>query len=290
MFNKATEQLNNYEDRMSLKKMDRRAFAATTLGLLIGQATAAKASGISLAPTRSKPKTFVLVHGAWYGGWCWEKVAHDLRAQGHIVTTPTCPGLGEHAHMLSKDISLSTFITSITNHIAFQNLNDVVLVGSGFGGVVISGVADRIPAQLRSLVYVDAMVLPSGLSVFEGQPAAVTKKRLEQVATLGRGVAIPVPSVATSYRGVDRKTLAWLTPRLTPQPVGTYQEKLVLNNPLGNGVPRTYVDCTASPFEPLVEVKKSLRREKGWNWVELATHHDPMITEPQMLSDFLARV
>jgi pimeloyl-ACP methyl ester carboxylesterase len=274
---------------MSLNKMDRRSFAATTLGLLIGQATAAKASGISLASTPSRPKTFVLVHGAWYGGWCWDKVAQDLRAQGHIVTTPTCPGLGEYAHMLSKDISLSTFITSVTNHIAYQNLNDVVLVGSGFGGVVISGVADRIPAQLRSLVYVDAMVLPSGLSVFEGQPAAVTKKRLEQVATLGRGVAIPVPSVATSYRGVDRKTLAWLTPRLAPQPVGTYQEKLMLNNPLGNGVPRTYVDCTASPFEPLVEVKKSLKREKGWNWVELATHHDPMITEPQMLSDFLAR-
>jgi pimeloyl-ACP methyl ester carboxylesterase len=290
MFNKAIEQLNNYEDRMSLKKMDRRSFAATTLGLLIGQATAAKASGMSLAPTPSKPKTFVLVHGAWYGGWCWDKVAQDLRAQGHIVTTPTCPGVGEFAHMLSKDISLSTFITSVTNHIAFQNLNDVVLVGSGFGGVVISGVADRIPAQLRSLVYVDAMVLESGMSVFEGQPAAVTKKRLEQVATLGRGMAIPVPSVATSYRGVDRKTLAWLTPRLTPHPVGTYQERLVLNNPLGNGVPRTYVDCTASPFEPLVEVKKNLKREKGWNWVELATHHDPMITEPRMLSDFLARV
>jgi hypothetical protein len=72
--------------------------------------------------------------------------------------------------------------------------------------------------------------------------------------------------------------------------VGTYQEKLVLNNTLGNGVPRTYVDCTASPFEPLVEVKKNLKRQGGWNWVELATHHDPMITEPEMLSDFLGRV
>jgi pimeloyl-ACP methyl ester carboxylesterase len=275
---------------MSLKTMDRRSFAATTLGLLIGQATAVKAAGMTMVSKPVKPKTFVLVHGAWYGGWCWEKVAQNLRAQGHIVTTPTCPGLGEHAHMLSKDISLTTFITSVTNHIVFQNLNDVVLVGSGFGGVVISGVADRIPLALRNLVYVDAMVLESGMSVFEGQPAAVTKKRLEQVATLGKGVAIPVPPVATSYRGVDSKTLAWLAPRLTPQPVGTYQEKLVLNHALGNGVPRTYVDCTASPFEPLVEVKKNLKRQGGWDWVELATHHDPMITEPEMLSDFLAKV
>jgi len=277
---------------MSGKTMDRRSFVATALGLVLGQATAAKAAGMKIvaAPT-AKPKTFVLVHGAWHGGWCWEKVAQGLRAQGHTVTTPTCPGLGEHAHLLSREISLTTFITSVTNHIAYENLNDVILVGSGFGGVVISGVADHIPFSLKKLVYVDAMVLESGMSVFEGQPAAVTKKRLEQVATLGKGLAIPVPPVnASFYRGADSQTLAWLAMRLTPQPVGTYQEKLVLNNQLGNGVPRTYVDCTLSPFEPLVEVKKNLKRQAGWNWVELATHHDPMITEPQMLSDFLARV
>jgi pimeloyl-ACP methyl ester carboxylesterase len=277
---------------MVWKTMDRRSFVSTTLGLLIGQAAAAKAANItvSVAP-QGKPKNFVLVHGAWYGGWCWDKVAQNLRAQGHTVTTPTCPGMGEHAHMLSKEISLSTFITSISNHIAYQNLDDVVLVGSGFGGVVISGVADHIPFMLRHLVYVDAMVLDSGMSVFEGQPAAVTRKRLEQVAAQGNGIAIPAPPInADSYRGADKKTLSWLAQRLTPQPVGTYQEKLVLNHALGNGVPRTYVDCTASPFAPLVEVKKNLKRQGGWNWAELATHHDPMITEPQMLSDFLARV
>jgi len=277
---------------MVWKTMDRRSFVTTTLGLLIGQAAAAKAANVTVSTApRSKPKNFVLVHGAWYGGWCWDKVAQRLREQGHTVTTPTCPGMGEHAHMLSKDISLSTFITSISNHIAYQNMDDVVLVGSGFGGVVISGVADHIPFMLKHLVYVDAMVLENGMSVFEGQPAAVTQKRLQQVAAQGKGIAIPAPAVnADAYRGVDKKTLGWLAQRLTPQPVGTYQEKLVLNNALGNGVPRTYVDCTASPFAPLVEVKQNLKRQPGWNWVELATHHDPMITEPQMLSDFLARV
>jgi alpha-beta hydrolase superfamily lysophospholipase len=276
---------------MGWKSMDRRSFAATTLGLLVGQMAAAKAASIAVKAAPVNKKTFVLVHGAWYGGWCWDKVAQDLRAQGHTVTTPTCPGLGEHAHLLSKDISLSTFITSITNHIAYQNLQDVVLVGSGFGGVVISGVADHVPFLLKHLVYVDAMVLESGMSVFEGQPAAVTQKRLQQVAEQGRGIAIPAPAVnADAYRGADRKTLGWLAQRLTPQPVGTYQEKLVLKNTLGNGVPRTYVDCTASPFEPLVEVKKMLKRQDGWNWVELASHHDPMITEPRMLSDLLMRV
>jgi pimeloyl-ACP methyl ester carboxylesterase len=269
---------------MNSTNMQRRTFHLGALGLLLGGPALAARPGAP-APA-NKAKTFVLVHGAWYGGWCWDKVAQALRAQGHAVSTPTCPGLGEQAHLLSKDLTLSTYITSITNHIRYENLSDVILVGSGFGGVVISGVADRIPQSLTSLVYVDAMVLESGLSVFEAQPAAVTKKRLEEAAREGKGVAIPVPP-ASSYAVADAQTMAWLSERLTPQPLGTYQEKLALNNPLGNGVPRIYLDCVASPFAPLVEVKKKLKQQPGWKWVELKTHHDPMITEPQMLADVL---
>jgi pimeloyl-ACP methyl ester carboxylesterase len=266
----------------------RRTFNLAALGSLFlgGAAAAARPDAL---PMPHKPKTFVLVHGAWYGGWCWDAVAQALRARGHTVSAPTCPGVGEQAHLLSKELSLSTFITSIANHIRYENLSDVILVGSGFGGVVISGVADRMPQALNSLVFVDAMVLDSGLSVFEAQPAAVTQKRLEQVQQQGKGIAIPAPAAA-SYGIADKQTLDWLGERLTPQPVGTYQEKLVLNNPIGNGVPRIYLDCIASPFEPLVEVKKILKRQPGWKWIELNTHHDPMITEPQMLADYLATV
>jgi pimeloyl-ACP methyl ester carboxylesterase len=272
---------------MNSNTMPRRTFHATALGLLMGsQAAAVQAA---LPAFRASPKTFVLVHGAWYGGWCWDKVAQALRAQGHQVSSPTCPGVGELAHLLSRDISLTSFITTITNHLVYQNLSDVILVGSGFGGVVISGVADRVPHLVQSLVFVDAMVLASGLSVFEAQPAAVTKKRMEQVESIGKGIAIPAPPVS-SYGVTDKETLAWLSARLTPQPVGTYQEKLVLNNALGNGRRRIYIDCIASPFEPLVDVKKSLRNQKGWEWVELNTHHDPMITEPLVLADFLKTV
>jgi pimeloyl-ACP methyl ester carboxylesterase len=272
---------------MDSKKIHRRTFHAAALGMLLGAvAPASKAAVSAVSP---KPKTFVLVHGAWYGGWCWDKVAQALRAQGHNVTTPTCPGLGEQAHLLSKDISLTTFITSITNHIIYQDVSDVILVGSGFGGVVISGVADRIPHLIQRLVFVDAMVLASGLSVFEAQPAAVTLKRQQQVESMGKGIAIPAPPVS-SYGDMDKDTQDWLKARLTPHPVGTYQEKLMLSNPLGNGLPRMYVDCTASPFEPLVDVKKDLRTQKGWEWVELNTHHDPMITEPLVLANFLKSV
>ncbi len=273
---------------MTVSDSKRRFFRTTALSMLLGAAAPAiKAAPTLAAPFR--PKTYVLVHGAWYGGWCWEKVANYLRTQGHTVSTPTCPGVGEQAHLLSKDISLTTFITSITNHILYQGLSDVILVGSGFAGVVISGVADRIPHLIAKLVFVDAMVLPSGQSVFDAQPAAITRKRKEQVLTLGKGVAIPAPPVDTDGK-LDSETVAWVNKRLTPHPVGTYEEKLVLAHPLGNGRPLTYIDCTASPFEPLVEVKKALRRQAGWNWVELDTHHDPMITDPLALSTLLATV
>lgn len=269
---------------MKLPVMTRRRLHLAALAMALSQPALATRFGRA-----GKSRTFVLVHGAWYGGWCWDGVAQGLRARGHTVSTPTCPGVGEQAHLLSGDISLTTFITSIANHIHFENLRDVVLVGSGFGGVVISGVADRIPQRLKRLVFVDAMVLDSGMSVFDAQPAAITQARLEQAQRLGKGIAIPAPPLS-SYGVTDPATLGWLGERLTPQPLGTYQEKLVLKNPLGNGVARTYVDCTASPFEPLVEVKKKLKRQAGWTWVELDTHHDPMITEPQILAEFLAGV
>ncbi len=259
----------------------RRALQAAALGMLISDPAAAR-----VLPA-GRPQTFVLVHGAWYGGWCWSAVAQALRARRHVVSTPTCPGLGEQAHLLSRDISLSTFITSISAHIRYENLRDVILVGSGFGGVVISGVADRIPELLQRLVFIDAMVLDSGQSVFEAQPAGVTRQRREQAEREGKGLAIPVPPLS-SYGELDPRTLAWLGERLTPQPLGTYEEQLVLRQALGNGLPRVYADCVASSFAPLVEVKQRLRRQSGWRWAELAAHHDPMISAPQLVADFLA--
>lgn len=271
---------------MTAPVLGRRAFHAGALGMVLGGVAQA---GRATPRTSAPAKTFVLVHGAWQGGWCWDKVAPLLRAQGHAVSTPTCPGVGEQAHLLSKEITLSTYITSICNHLIYEDLREVILVGSGFAGVVISGVADRLPHLLRSLVYVDAMVITDGLSVFEEQPAAVTRKRLEQVLSQGKGIAIPAPPLS-SYGIEDGATLAWVGARLTPQPVGTYQERLVLRHALGNGCPRTYVDCVASPFEPLVEVKRTLRRQGDWRWIELAAHHDPMITEPRKLADVLADI
>ncbi|CDG81561.1 esterase [Janthinobacterium agaricidamnosum NBRC 102515 = DSM 9628] len=238
---------------------------------------------------KEKTKTFVLVHGAWYGGWCWAKVANELRSKGHQVSAPTCPGVGELNYMLSKEISLTTWIDAIVNHIRYENLSNVTLVASGFSGAVVSGVADRIPAALSKLVFLDAMVLPNGSSVFEAQPQAITQRRLAQAAKEGGGIAIPPPP-ASSYHIADPQTLAWVEQRLTSQPLGTYTEKLVLRNPIGNGVEKIYVNCNAAVYPPLEEVKQAIRKQPDWQWAELPAHHDPMITEPDLLVEFLHTV
>src|SRR5215469_5914508 len=123
--------------------MDRRSFLKTS-------AIAAAATGA--APTFGRAaaaKTFVLVHGAWHGGWCWSKVAAILRTRGHTVFTPTQTGLGERAHLISKSIDLGVFVTDITNVIKYEDLTDIVLVGHSFGGNAISGVADTMRERIR---------------------------------------------------------------------------------------------------------------------------------------------
>ena len=116
--------------------------------------------------------TFVLLHGAWHGGWCWHDVAVLLRAQGHSVTAPTQTGLGERRHLLSGAITLETFVQDLVEHLEAEEIEDAILVGHSFGGMAISGAADRVPQRIRHLVYLDSMVLEDGQAFFDVLPAA----------------------------------------------------------------------------------------------------------------------
>src|SRR5690606_11511219 len=133
--------------------------------------------------------TFVLVHGAWHGGWCWSRVAERLRDSGHIVYTPTLTGLGERSHLLSHEITLQTFVNDVVNVLVWEDLNEVILVGHSFAGLVITGVADVVPERLNRLVYLDAFILESGVSTFDTLPAQVVAK-MEAAAQLVPG-AVP---------------------------------------------------------------------------------------------------
>ena len=147
--------------------------------------------------------TFVLVHGAWHGGWCWKKVTPLLRAAGHEVYTPTLTGLGERAHLLTREVDLDTHIRDIINVLEYEELRDVILVGHSYAGMVIAGVADRVPARLAHLVYLDAFVPRDGQASLSLSPPELEAHLRAQALAEGDGWRVPAPPAA--WYGVTRR-------------------------------------------------------------------------------------
>src|ERR1700728_4589280 len=115
-------------------------------------------------------KTFVLVHGAWHGGWCWRRVTDRLTVKGHRVYTPTLTGVADRSHLLSESVNLSTHVTDVVNLIRWEEMTDIVLCGHSYGGMVVTGVADKMSERIAALVYLDAFVPESGQSMQDLRP------------------------------------------------------------------------------------------------------------------------
>jgi len=255
---------------------------ATAIGLPLAAATLARGSGPAMAEAVA-PKTFVLAHGSWHGGWCWKRVAERLRSKGHAVYTPSYTGMGDRAHLLSKDITIDTFVEDLVGVIQSYELTKVVLVGQSFGGVPISGVADRLPDRIAYLFYFDSVVVESGRSAFSYYPPAEVEARIKAAEKATNGVAVPVPQVLPAVWGLGKEgdpDYDWVRRRLTPHPLRTYTTALTLRAPVGNGLPSTYVHCTQPPNPVLEASTKLVRSWSGWKWVDLAAPHDAIITHP----------
>lgn len=227
---------------------------------------------------------FVLVHGAWHGGWCWRDVTARLRARGHQVHAPTMTGLGERAHLLDATTNLSTCIADIAGAIVAEELHDVVLVGHSFAGPVITGVADRLPERLRQLVYLDALVVQHGQSALSLFSPDVQRERSRTVDAEGLRMAIPAPE---KFGVTDPEQQAWLQRRLTPHPLKAYTEPLVLQHQFGNGLSKTYIAVTDPWYPPLAAVRAQVRAQPDWQWREIAAGHDAMLTSPEALAALL---
>jgi len=227
--------------------------------------------------------TFVLVHGAHHGGWCWSRVAGLLRAAGHAVFTPTLTGFGERAHLLTADVVPAVLVQDVVAVLECEELDDVLLVGHSFGALVALGVADRVPSRLRALLLLDGVVVEPGEPGFAGLPADVVAARI----AAADGLTYPAPSPPV-FGVADPADRAWLARRLTPQPLRAYTEPFGLRAPLGNGLPIRYVACTA-PAYPAVHSAHAIARREGWDFGELATAHDAMVTAPELTADELLR-
>jgi pimeloyl-ACP methyl ester carboxylesterase len=237
----------------------------------------------------AESRTFVLQHGAWHGGWCWSRVADILRAQGHRVFTPTQTGLGERAHLMSRDITLDTFVQDLANVVEAEELSDIVLVGHSFGGLAISGVADRMPGRIRHLVYLDSRIVGDGETVFGTTVPAIAAERRRLAEEASGGVWIPNPS-PESFGVPPGPDADWVRRRLTPHPLGTMISPMHLKHPVGNGLPRTYIVCTDPVYDALESVRQWVKQQAGWGWREIATGHDAMVTAPGPLADMLVEL
>ncbi|WP_019938050.1 alpha/beta fold hydrolase [Bordetella sp. FB-8] len=239
-----------------------------------------------VATPDAKSGTYVLVHGAWHGGWCWDVVARILRTHGHRVFTPTLTGLGERAHLLTPQTGLQTFIQDLVDVLDHNDVSNAILVGHSFGGLSLIGAADRVPQRIRQLVFLDAMVLSNGESAFSGLPADVVAKRTRLAMETSNGLTVPVPP-ARAFGVFDPEQVALIERHCTPHPFKTFTDPMVLQGPPGGTLPKVYIQCVDPIYAPLQDSRDFVRTRKDWAWDQIATGHDAMLSAPAELADKL---
>ena len=228
--------------------------------------------------------SFVLVHGAWHGSWCWKRVRTALQAQGHQVFTPTLTGVADRSHLLSREVNLETHIQDVVNLIRWEELTDIVLCGHSYGGCVVSGVADRMPQHIRSLVYLDAFVLEDGENQLQHLTEALARQFEEGVKSLGEGWKVPpVPAAAFGVNVADRE---WVDRQCTVQPIATMEQPLRFTGGLEQIEDVRFILATGwpgSPFPPFYEKAQA----KGWHTRTVPCGHDVMVDLPEALTSML---
>ena len=225
----------------------------------------------------------VLVHGAWGGAWIWRRVLAPLRAAGHEVHAVTLTGDGERAHLRHAGITLQTHIADVLALVQAEELRGVLLVGHSYGGMVVTGAADRLldadPGAVRGIVYVDAMVPLPGEGWGQAHDAETVASRT--AAARANDNALPPPDPADmGITGADRD---WLLRRQVAHPFGPYREPLPFDGERWAGLPRTFVDCNQPAYPTIAAMRQRVRTLPGFDVVEINTGHCPMVTEPAAL-------
>jgi pimeloyl-ACP methyl ester carboxylesterase len=262
-------------------------------GAVYAMSTNAAPVGSASGPKRAQEsEPYVLVHGAWHGGWCWARVAERLRAAGRRVFTPTLTGLGDRAHLIAPNVGLATFVEDVVSTLEMEDLSDVVLVGHSFGSAVIGGVADASPDRIRRLVFLDSFLVESGQSPFDQLPSEMVEARrasaIKTPSLFGETLAMPAPPPSV-FGVTDATDAAWVASRLKPHPIKSYEDRLELKRPLGAGRPKAYIACTNPNYRPIAAVRQWVQAQPDWAYSELATGHDAMILAPEALTEMLMR-
>jgi len=229
------------------------------------------------------PRSFVLVHGAYHGGWCWRDVTAILAAAGHRVYMPTLTGLGERAHLMSGSINLDTHIADVVNVFKRENIVDAVLCGHSYGGWVISGALELLGGQVSSVVFLDAYVPENG------EMGVDNSSNAEEIRSAVRNGKISRPKPDAAKYTAKTNNLCWLNANLTDQPIGVSLQPIRLNGARDHVAIKTYIrakDFKHPPFDKYLNEAK----EKGWRTYELNCGHDVMVDMPERLAEILREV
>ena len=233
--------------------------------------------------------TFLLVHGAWHGGWCWKRVARRLSAKGHLVYTPTLTGLGERSHLAGPEIDLGCHIKDILGVLDTEELSDVIICGHSYGGQIITPVIDQRIKSFRAGVWLDAFVPENGQSLLDSWPPEHAQKILEKVLKLGEGWKIP--PMKPEYFGVmNQQDIEWVSRRCVPQPFKTFSEPVQLTG-IWKTIPRKmYILAELHPNSNFERFSGPLSQKPDWDVRTVPSGHDVMVDKPEILTEILLEI
>lgn len=256
--------------------------SAAAIGVPVGLLSASDQPAVAQTQTE---KTFVLVHGAYGGGYVWKYVATRLRAKGHRVFTPTLTGLGDRSHLMSKDVRLETHIADVVNLIKWEDLRNVTLVGHSYGGWPISGVPEQVGEAIGSIVFLDAFMPSDGQKGLDLNSPRSREAVLEAIK-LGDVSRPPTPSTSKGMSEADSK---WLLAKATPQPIGVSLDPIKLTGARERIAKKTYIRARNFP-NPNFDAFYDACKMAGWDVYDLPSGHNVQVEMPDRLTEILLTV
>ena len=244
---------------------------------------AAAAGGATQSDAQTAQKTFVLVHGAWHGGWCWRRVADRLENQGHKVFTPTLTGLGERSHLMSPSIDLDTHINDVVNVVKWEDLKGICLVAHSYGGWPVSGALEKILDRVSSIVFLDAFVPEDGQKGFDFASDFSRKGTLD--AQQKGDISRPAPPASAFH--VNEQDRAWVDSKTTPQPLALAFSTIGLAGAREKVAKKTYIRAPVYPQPAFDKYYAAKKADPSWRTYEVPCGHDVMVDMPDRLVEIL---
>lgn len=255
--------------------MKRRTFLATSMAV-------ASTALIRRSNAQQKGKTILLAHGAWSAAWAWKKMRPLMSSAGFQFIAPTYTGLGDREHLANQSITLDTHIDDLLSVIKYEDLRDFVLLAHSYGGMVATGVADRVPERISKLIYLDAFVPRDGQALVDLLPQAA-RTRMEESVKSGDGWRVPPNPTPPDTSAEDQK---WIQPRRVPTPFKCFTTPVHLRNG-DTKLPRSYIYCKRTTPDDTFGQFAARAKKEGWTYREIDASHSPNVTAPDALSKLL---